>query len=105
MRRQKATALKYEFPTARASFNRKGKIQIRNYPRKIANPERLQTLNSQNFSHKTSNDTKRRALKITPDILRQAILDEVLVLVLVEAHVNNVIPDLGPRLKIIHHVL
>ena len=38
-----------------------------------------------------------------PDVLGEAVLDEVLVLVLVEAHEDGVVAGLGPRLEVEHH--
>lgn len=38
-----------------------------------------------------------------PDVLRESVLDKVLVLVLVEAHEDGVVAGLGPRLEVEHH--
>ena len=38
-----------------------------------------------------------------PDVLGEAVFDEVLVLVLVKAHEDGVIAGLGPHLEVEHH--
>jgi hypothetical protein len=46
-------------------------------------------------------ETEREML--VPDVLREAILDELLVLVLVGAHVDGVVTGVRPRLVVEHH--
>lgn len=38
-----------------------------------------------------------------PDVLGEAVFDEVLVLVLVKTHEDGVVAGLGPRLEVEHH--
>lgn len=38
-----------------------------------------------------------------PDVLGEAVLDEVLVLMLVEPHEDGVVTGVGPRLEVEHH--
>jgi hypothetical protein len=40
---------------------------------------------------------------LVPDVLREAILDQLLVLVLVGAHVDGVVTGVRPRLVVEHH--
>jgi hypothetical protein len=46
-------------------------------------------------------ETEREML--VPDVLREAVLDELLVLVFVGAHVDGVVAGVRPRLVVEHH--